>query len=186
MAESRATWRYVKSLLDLAIERNVVEEVHRDMLLFSDTVSKNRSLELLLQNPIIKHDKKLQILKLIFAGKVHSLTIAFFDIITRKNREPLLAGIARQFHNAYNDYKGIGKATVTTAVPLDDKLRAEIEKLARAYSDKQQIELIENVEPDLIGGFVLKVGDRQVDASIRSKLRTLEVEFTANPYIREI
>ena len=186
MADSRATARYVKSLLDLAIERNVVEEVHRDMLFFRDVVAKSRSLDLLLQNPIIKHDKKLAVLKKLFAGKVHELTMSFFDIITRKNREPILASIAREFHNAYNQYKGIGTASVTTATPLDDKLRAEIENLVRKYSDKKQIELVEKVDPDLIGGFVLNVGDRQVDASIKSKLKTLEVSFSENPYIKEL
>jgi F-type H+-transporting ATPase subunit delta len=186
MADSRATSRYVKSLLDLAIEKNAVEEVHRDMLLFTDVLSKSRPLELLLQNPIIKHDKKLAVLKSLFGGKVHNLTMAFFEIITRKNREPILADVARQFHNAYNEYRGIGKATVTTATPLDDKLRGEIEKLVRQYSDKKQIELDEIVDPDLIGGFILKVGDRQVDASIKSKLKTLKVDFSQNPYIKEL
>lgn len=186
MADSRATSRYVKSLLDLAIEKNVLEEVHRDMLLFSDAISKSRPLELLLQNPIIKHEKKLAVLKSLFGGKVHSLTMAFFDIITRKNREPILAGIAREFHNAYNEYRGIGKATVTTAIPLDEKLRGEIGILVRKYSDKKQIELKEIVDPDLIGGFILKVGDRQVDASIKTKLKTLKVDFSKNPYIKEL
>lgn len=186
MAYSRATSRYVKSLLDLAIEKNALEEVHRDMLLFSDTVSKSRPLELLLQNPIIRHEKKLAVLKGLFSGKVNSLTMAFFDIITRKNREPILASIAREFHNAYNEYRGIGKATVTTAIPLDERLRAEIENLVRKYSDKKQIELKEIVDPDLIGGFILKVGDRQVDASIKSKLKILKVDFSQNPYIKEL
>jgi F-type H+-transporting ATPase subunit delta len=67
-----------------------------------------------------------------------------------------------------------------------DKLRSEIEKLVREYSDKKQIELVEKVDPDLIGGFVLNVGDRQVDASIRSKLKTLKVNFSQNPYIKEL
>src|SRR5688500_11822939 len=129
MADSRATSRYVKSLLDLAIERNVVEEVHRDMRLFSETVSNSRALELLLQNPVIKQDKKLDILKGIFSGKVHPLTMSFFEIITRKNREAILGSVAREFHNAYNDYKGIGKAIVTTATPMDGKIRAEFEQL---------------------------------------------------------
>lgn len=186
MADSRATSRYVKSLLDLAIERNVVEDVHRDMRLFSQTISNSRPLELLLENPVIKHDKKLAILKGVFTGKVHTLTLAFFEIITRKNRESILASVAREFHNAYNNFKGIGKAKVTTATPLDEKLRAEFEQLARRYSDKKQIELVEIVDPELIGGFILKVGDRQVDASIKSKLKTLEVSFSQNPYIKEL
>ena len=186
MADSRAAIRYVKSLLGLAVEKQALEEVHHDMLLFSDAASKSRAFELLLQSPVIKHDKKLEILRQIFKGKVHNLTMAFFEIITRKNREPILLSVAREFHNAYNEYKGIGKATVTTAIPLDAKLRGEMEKLVRSYSDKKEIELIEKVDSDLIGGFVLDVGDRQVDASIKSKIKTLKLKFSQNPYIKEL
>jgi F-type H+-transporting ATPase subunit delta len=176
----------VKSLLDLAVERKALEEVHRDMLFFSEVVSKSRQLELLLQNPVIKHDQKLEVLKKIFAGKVNGLTMAFFEIIARKNREPILASIAKEFHNAYNEYKGIGKATVVTATPLDAGARADFEKLVRSYSDKKEIELTERVDPELIGGFILNVGDRQVDASIKSKIKTLKVKFSENPYIKEL
>lgn len=186
MVHSRAASRYVKSLLDLAVDKNVLEDVHRDMQLFSRVAAESRQFELLLQSPVIKHDKKLDILKKIFKGKVHALTMAFFDIITRKNREPILLDVAREFHNAYNEFKGIGRATVTTAIPLDATMRAEFEKLVRQYSDKKQIELLEKVEPALIGGFILNVGDRQVDASVKSKLKTLKIKFTQNPYIKEL
>lgn len=186
MADSRAASRYVKSLLGLAVEKNVLEEVHHDMLLFSQVASESRPFELLLQSPVIKHDKKLEILRSIFKGKVHPLTMSFFEIITRKNREPILLAVAREFHNAYNEYKGIGRATVTTAVPLDPAMRSEFEKLVRQYSDKKQIELVEKIDSGLIGGFVLNVGDRQVDASIRNKIKTLEVKFSQNPYIKEL
>jgi F-type H+-transporting ATPase subunit delta len=186
MADSRAASRYVKSLLDLAVEKKVLDEVHADMLLFSDVIAKSRPLELLLQSPVIKHDQKLEILKKVFRGKVSSLTQAFFEIITRKNREPILAAVAREFHNAYNEYKGIGKATVTTAIPLDAKTRTEFEQLVKAYSEKKKIELIERVDPELIGGFILNVGDRQVDASIKNKIKTLKVKFSENPYIKEL
>jgi F-type H+-transporting ATPase subunit delta len=186
MADTRAASRYVKSLLGLAVEKKVLDEVHRDLQLFSQVVSDSRQFELLLQSPVIKHDQKLQILKKIFHGKVNSLTMSFFEIITRKNREPILASVAREFHNAYNDYKGIGKATVTTAIPLDAKSREEFETLVKEYSKKKQVELIERVDPELIGGFVLKVGDRQVDASIKNKIKTLKVKFSENPYIKEL
>lgn len=186
MVHSRAASRYVKSLLDLAVERNALEEVHRDMQMVSRVASESRDFQLLLQSPIIKHDKKLAILKAIFKGKVHSLTAAFFEIITRKNREPILLDVARAFHNAYNAYKGIGKATVTTAIPIDAGLRAQFDKLARNYSDQKSIELIERVDPELIGGFVLEVGDRQVDASIKSKIKSLQVKFSQNPFTKEL
>lgn len=186
MAESRAASRYVKSLLGLAVDQKALEEVHRDMLFFSETVAKSRPLVVLLQNPIIKHHIKLTVLKKIFQGKVHPLTMSFFEIIVRKNREPILTDIAREFHNAYNAYNGIGRATVVTAVPLDAAMRSEFEALVLKYSDKKKIELLEKVDPALIGGFVLNVGDRQVDASIRSKIKTLQVQFTQNPYIKEL
>ncbi|HEX8039407.1 MAG TPA: ATP synthase F1 subunit delta [Chryseosolibacter sp.] len=186
MADSRAASRYVKSLLGLAVEKNVLEEVHRDMLLFAGAIRSSRALEFLLLSPVIKHGKKLEILRKIFTGKVHSLTMSFFEIITRKNREPILVEIAREFHNAYNEYKGIGKASITTTVPLDAGLRAEFEKLVRKYSEKKQVELVERVDPDLIGGFILNVGDRQVDASIKNKIKTLKLKFSQNPYIKEL
>lgn len=186
MVETRAASRYVKALLDLAVAKKALEEVHRDMLLFSEVTAKSRPLALLLKNPVIKHDQKLAVLKKVFGGKVHNLTMAFFEIVTRKNREPILVSVAREFHNAYNAYKGIGKATVTTAIALDSKTRAEFENLAKTYSDRKEIELIEEVDPNLIGGFVLRVGDRQVDASISSKLKTLKVQFNENPYIKEL
>jgi F-type H+-transporting ATPase subunit delta len=186
MADLRAASRYVKSLLDLAIEKNVLEKVHTDMLLFSKVYEENKQFALMLRSPVIPHDKKREILAKIFKGKVDNLTMSFFDIITRKNREPLLGAIAKEFHNVYNEYKGIGKATVTSAVPLDANLRAEFEALVRKYSDKKQVELIERVDPEMIGGFVLNVGDRQVDASIRNKIKALKVKFSQNPYIKEL
>ncbi len=186
MAESRAASRYVKSLLVLAVEQKVLDEVHRDMLLFSKVCEENRAFTVMLQNPVIKHDKKLQILEKIFKGKVHSLTIAFFEIITRKNRESILSGIAKEFHNAFNAYKGIGKATVITAVPLDAGLRSEFEKLVSHYSDQKQVELIEKVDREIIGGFVLNIGDRRIDASLNNKIKKLKLKFSQNPYIKEL
>jgi F-type H+-transporting ATPase subunit delta len=185
MADIRAASRYVKSLLHLAVEQKALDQVHNDMLMFSKIVKSNRDFLLMLRNPIIKHDKKRDILERLFKGKVHGLTMAILDIITRKNREPLLPSIAEEFHNAYNEYKGIGKASIITAFPLDAKLKAEFEKLAVKYSDKDNVELLEHVDADMIGGFVLNIGDRQVDASIKNKINALKVKFSQNPYIKE-
>ena len=185
MAESRAASRYVKSLLGLAVEKNVLEEVHNDMLLFAKVVDENRAFALMLQNPIIKHDKKLAILKQLFQSKVNPLTMAIFEIITKKNREPILAAIGKEFHNAYNRYKGIGKATIVTAVPMDAEMRSRIESLVKEIGHTKQVEVIEKIDPTIIGGFILNVGDRQVDASVKSKLKGLRVKFSQNPYVKE-
>ncbi len=186
MAESRVAYRYVKSLLQLAVEQKALEEVHTDMQLFSRVCQQSRSFTLMLRNPVIRHDKKKEVLMALFKGKVHSLTLAIFDIITRKNREPLLPEIARQFHQAYNDYKGIVSATLQTAIEPDSKLMAEFEKLIKAISKKSQVELHTKVEPEMIGGFVLTVNDKQIDASVSNRLKALERELTQNPYIKTL
>ena len=185
MGHLRVVSRYVKSLLDLAVEKGVLEPVHNDMQLFAKICRENRAFTLMLRNPIIRHDKKRDVLEKLFKGKVNDLTMAIFNIITRKNREPLLPEIAIEFHNAYNEHKNIGKASVITAVPLDAASRKEFEKIIKGILNKSEIELDESVDKEMIGGFVLNAGDRQIDASIKNKLKTLKVKLSENPYVKE-
>lgn len=185
MSEYRVATRYAKSLLSLANDQGVLEKVHADMQLFTNVCAESRDLFLLLKNPIIKHDKKRAILQRIFKAKVSDLTLAFFDIITRKNREAVLPEIAKEFDHQYNLIQGIEEATVTTAIPLTKELRVEIEKLVQKISAKSKVELTEVIDQELIGGYILKVSDRQIDDSIRSKLKILELKFRQNPYIKE-
>lgn len=186
MGNVRVASRYVKSLLSLAVEQGALEEVHEDMKLFSKVCRENRAFRLMLRSPVVRHDKKLEVLKKIFTGKVHALTMAIFDIITRKNREAILDVIASEFHIQYNKFKGISRATVTTATPLDAGLQKEMEALVKKISQLKEVELSTYVDPDMIGGFVLKVGDKQVDASLRSRLNALRIQFQKNPYVKEI
>jgi len=178
MADSRVVSRYVKSLLELSVERGALEAVHKDMLLFGKVCKENRQFSLMLKSPIIRHEKKKDILQKLLTGKMHPLMLAIVDIVTRKNREPLLEAIAAEFHNAYNEHKGIGKASVITTLPMDKELRAEIEAVVIKLSNKKQVEIEEMVDPGMIGGFVLNVGDRQIDASLRTKLKNLQLTFT--------
>jgi len=185
MADVRTASRYVKALLDLAVEKNVLDQVHNDMLIFSSVCESNHDFVLMLNSPIIKHDKKREILQSIFKGKVNALTLSIFDIITRKNREPLLPAIAKEFHNAYNTFKNVSKATITTTIKLDPSLKAQFEKMAKTLTSRESIELIEKIDKEMIGGFVLNVGDKQIDASIKNKLKSLRVKFSHNPFIKD-
>jgi F-type H+-transporting ATPase subunit delta len=185
MADSRVASRYVKSLLGLAEEQKALEQVHADMQLFASVCASSREFTNMLKSPVIKHEKKRDILEAIFKSKVHKLTMAIIDMLTKKNREPLLPAIAIEFHNAYNHYKGIEKASVSTAFVIDDKMKAEMEAIVKKLSGKKEVELEQKVDKSLIGGFVLKVGDQQIDASIKSKLKTLKTKFSENPYIKE-
>ncbi|SHK04451.1 ATP synthase F1 subunit delta [Hymenobacter psychrotolerans] len=182
MSELRVASRYAKSLLDLAEEQGTLEQVKQDMELFNNTLTENRDLRLLLRNPIVKHDKKLAILRAVFGGKVSTLTEKFFTIVTQKNRESALEFIGSEFLNQFNTLRGVQMAEVTTATPLTPALRAEVEALVRQQTGLQQVILTEKVDASLIGGFVLRIGDRLIDDSVSFRLRKLRTEFSKNPY----
>lgn len=185
MSQNRAASRYAKSLLELAVEKGKLEDVQQDMKLFDKVCKENKNFTLMLKNPIIKHDKKKAVLNALFEGKVNDLTIALFGIITKKNRESILPALAVEFQNQYNTHKGIELAKVTTAVPLTKELRAKLEGIVKNISDRTSVELVEEIDKNIIGGFILKVGDRQIDDSIKTKLKALELEFSQNLYIKE-
>jgi F-type H+-transporting ATPase subunit delta len=178
MADIKAASRYVKSLLNLAVTKGVLEEVHADMLAFDKVLDENRQLLVVLRSPIIKHDKKKNILEALFRGRFNELTLSFFRIITEKNRERLLPHIATEFHNAYNEHQGIGKVSVVTAVPLGNELRDEILALARKVVGKPRVELKEELDPEIIGGFILNAGSLQIDSSIKHQLKVLQLNFS--------
>ncbi len=163
----------------------MLEQVNADMQLFSQVVSQNRDFKLLLQNPIVKSDKKLAIINKVFKGKVQELTLAFFNLIARKNREAVLNAVATSFQEQYRIKQGIQSAEVVSAVPLTPALRDELGQKLVAQTGKR-IELVERVDPSLIGGFVLTVGDKQIDSSVRNSLRKLRNQFKDNPYINKL
>lgn len=168
--------RYAKSLIELAEEKNVVEAVYQDMLLFNNIASANRGLMLALRSPVVRHEKKLAILKAIFKDKVNPVSYSIFEIITRKNRESILDAIAAEFITQYNTYKGIQKALITTSIPLNATLRDKFNKIV-ADATGRTVELEEKVDEKLIGGYILRVGDRQIDASLKSRLNELKLEL---------
>lgn len=176
MVESRAASRYAKALLELAQEQKVLEQVHQDMLFFARTIEENRPLLLMLKSPVVPHHKKYNTLKEIFKPRVHPTTFTIFEIITRKNREVILYDIAKRFHELYNSVNNIQVAQVVTTFPLDEEQRSHFRKITEEVTGKK-IELREKIDPSLIGGFILRIGDRQVDESIKGKLQKLQYDF---------
>jgi F-type H+-transporting ATPase subunit delta len=186
MLDHKVASRYAKSIAGLAQERGILEDVNQDMLLFSHTCKQNRELRAVLQNPIITHDKKAAVIKSLFTGRMNDLTLSLFVLIGKKHREASLEAIATEFHLLYNRMQGVENAEVTTAVPIDDAMRAQFVAAVKQMSGKDKVELKEKLDPELIGGFVLRVDDRQVDDSVRSRLNDLRMLFSHNPYIKEI
>jgi F-type H+-transporting ATPase subunit delta len=129
-----------------------------------------------LKNPIIGPDKKNNILNAVFADRLDLLILSFFKIVITKGRSEILYAIAKEFVNEYNVHKNIVRATITSAVPLNEENRRKIESTV-AHVTKGEVILLEKVDPKLIAGFVLKVGDKQVDTSVFSQLQKLRKEF---------
>jgi F-type H+-transporting ATPase subunit delta len=186
MRETRVSHRYAKSLIDLSLEKGQLEQVFEDMSTVLTAIRESRELEVMLRSPVIKTDKKQEILKAVFGGKIGVITSEFMDIITRKRRESQLEAIAESFVTQYNKHKRILKAVIVSSVGLDDQLRQQVIKLVSESSGGQQILLEEKVDASLIGGFVLTVGDKQVDASLLRQIRNMERAFSENPYISEL
>lgn len=184
MNESKLSRRYAKSLIDLASERNETDAVFNDMQLIHSTVQGSRDLSMFLKNPIINTDKKQNVIAALFSQKVSALTSSFLKIITSKKRESYIDSIARSFIDMYRDSKGITSAQVFTPVKLDDKLKSEIMAYLTAET-KRKIELTETIDPSIIGGFILRWGDKQVDASVSRKLRLLRMDFSENLYLKD-
>ncbi len=178
MSEHRVASRYAKSLISLAQDQGLLEEVHGDMLLFSRICKKNRDFTVMLKNPIIRNYLKLQVLKKVFQGNVQEITMSFLNIITRKNREMLLPAITNVFHLQYNIIKEISMAKVATVFQLDDSLRDEFKHIVGQLTSKGTVELEEEIDEELIGGYVLKLGGRQIDESLRGKLLALKLKFS--------
>jgi len=182
MADQRVAARYAKSLLDLAQEMGILATIKQDMDLLANTMAGSRDLRLLLRNPIVKHDKKLSILNAVFQGKVSETLTRFFQILTSKNREAALEHIGTEFLAQYNALMGVQVAEVTSATPLTPATRAEIEQMVKQQTGLKEVSLTEKVDASLIGGFILRVGDQQIDDSVRGGLRRLRTSLTDNSY----
>jgi F-type H+-transporting ATPase subunit delta len=176
MSELTVATRYAKSLIDLAVENKSLEATRKDMELFSQTLRANHELQAVLSNPIIAHNKKIKILEAIFGDKVSKVTDSFFKIMINKSRSEILYPTSKEFINQYNIIKHIVRAYVTSATPLSAaNKKSVIAELEGAT--KGTIELHTKVDPGLIGGFVLTIGDLQVDTSISSSLNRLKQDF---------
>jgi F-type H+-transporting ATPase subunit delta len=176
MSELTVASRYAKSLIDLSQEQNSLEAVNGDMVFFRKTLKANTELKAVLSNPIISQSKKLSILTEIFSGKVSQLAIEFFKLLINKGRGEVLYATAQEFVNLYNIKKHITKAKVVSAAELSEANKQTLlAELKTAIGGEVVLET--KVDPELIGGFVLTVGDTQLDTSVQGALYKIKKNF---------
>ena len=176
MAGTRAAIRYAKAILDQANDLNATDMVQEDMKLIASTVASNQELELFISNPILNVEAKNDALSEIFVS-THAVTKSLFRLLLENKRFELLHDIAVEFSKLYDESKGIQHAEVTTAFTMDQALEEKVMAKIRTFSDKKII--IKNiVDPAIIGGFIIRIGDQQYNASIANSLHTLKRELS--------
>ena len=186
MQNPRLAIRYAKSLLDLAQEQNKLELVFNDMKLLDDICKSNREFANVLKSPIIKEDKKNQVIESVTAGRINMLTASFIKLLGGKGRESNLPEIISAFIEQYNEVKGIHKVKLTTAVEISEDLKNEFINKIKASEGVKTIELQTIVDETIVGGFILEMEGKLADGSIRRDLNDVQKQFMDNEYIQKL
>lgn len=186
MPNPRLANRYAKSLIELASEQGNLEAVYADIKYLEAVCKGSKEFVNLLRSPIIKADKKAQIIDAVTAGKVSELTAKFNRLLAAKGRENDLPEIVEAFIEQYNEMKGIHRVTLTTAVEVSDEIKKSITAKANSEAGLGTIELETKTDESLIGGFVLEFNNNLVDASIARDLRDIKKQFSKNIYVKAV
>ena len=185
MKDARAALRYAKAILNLAKDSKEDSVVNKDMQLIANTISENNELDVVLKSPVIKSVDKMKVLNAMFNNKISNITLGLFNLLKENKRIAMLEPIAKQYSIIYDYYKHVQVAKVTTAVEISKEVEAQVlAKIVELTGNKANIENV--INPDILGGFILRVGDVQYDASISNYLSELRKEFDNSHYIPKI
>ena len=185
MKDARAALRYAKAILNLAKDTNSEIVVNDDMSFITATISENKDLEVMLKSPIVKASDKMNVLNALFEGKVNSITLGLFHLLKDNKRIAMLNSIAKKYAIVFDHLKQTQVAKVTTAVALTAEVeQLVLDKIIALTGEKANLENV--INPAILGGFILRVGDVQYDASISNYLNELRKEFDNSHYIPKI
>ncbi|MBN1598368.1 MAG: ATP synthase F1 subunit delta [Bacteroidales bacterium] len=176
MNDSLVTVRYAKALHQLAIEEGKQDIIKKDVTGILATITKSTEFSDFLESPLIKTGKKSEVIKSMFKGNINELTYRFLELLIKNKREGLLKFICLYYFKLHKEEQGIQEALLTTSVPLSENYKKSIHNYI-SQKFKVKIELEDKVDPSIIGGFVLRIEDKQVNASLRAQLNKIKQEL---------
>lgn len=182
---TRAALRYAKAILSYATEQQQDAQVNADMALIDNTIQESKDLQLLLTNPILKSKLKKATLRGIFGDKISEVSYKAIDLLLENERLPILQEVAKKYTLLFDKNQGKVEALVTTAFPITEDLSAQVLQKVKEITGKDAT-LKNIVNPDIIGGFILRVGDIQYNASVANKLHTIKRQFDKESYISKL
>ncbi len=178
MAGVRAAIRYAKAILEIANNQNLAEVVNQDMSLMANTIAESEDLSEMLQSPIVRAATKKSALLEIFKD-ANKLTLSLIDLLITNKRINILGAVASKYNQLFDELRGREVASVTTAIPMTSDLEAKVLSKVKELTNKA-VELENIIDESILGGFILRVGDKQYNASIANQLNKLKREFTLN------
>ena len=176
MKSTKAASRYAKALLELAIDQKKIDSILGDMVFLLEVSSESKDFELLVNSPLVKSDKKIEIFELIFE-QFEKESMDFIKLITNNRRESMLPAIAASFDMLVKDHRGIVPVTIITASKMDSETRDALLTKIKS-SVKGELELTERIDESLIGGFLVEMGDIQIDATVLNQFNNLKQRLT--------
>lgn len=174
---TRAAIRYAKAVLDQANHAKISEVVFGDMNSIQETLEGSKELRVVLQSPVVKAEDKKQALLQIFE-KNSDVTKGLIQILSSNKRINLLGSVAGAYVDLYNNSKGVKVATVITAVAITPEIQATVLSKVKEMTGSENVTIDNTIDDSIIGGFILRVGDLQYNASIANQLGNLKREFS--------
>ncbi len=178
MAGTRAAIRYAKAVLSLANDQNAADAVNNDMKLIATTIAENEELGQVLKSAVVKSDVKKAALTEIFKN-INGISSELFNVLMSNKRIDILGDVASKYNVLFDELKGKEVAQVTTAIPMTNDLEIKVLAKIKELTNKA-VELENIVDENILGGFILRIGDKQYNASVSNKLNKLKREFTLN------
>lgn len=179
---TKAARRYTIALYGVAEEKGSLNDVTGDITKILEIINTNRDLELFFRSPIVSKSKKLSLIKEIFEGNVSPLTMDFMVLLIHRRREALMQGIFEDFINLKKEKEGIVDVLVKTSIPLNDEEKSKLKQKIDSYT-KLKSDLTFEIDKSIIGGFVAKINDTILDASIKRQLERLKQKFKQGDFI---
>lgn len=173
---SKVAIRYAKAILDISLDSNNTIKVNENMQLIANTIAQNKELQVFLTNPVVKPEVKNEALNEIFLNSEKE-TLALFQLLAFNKRFELLMNTALEYQKQFDVFNGIETVTVTTAYEMDTATEQDIINKAKQFTDKK-IKLVKVIDKDILGGFIIRIGDNQINASAKHRLREIKKELS--------
>ncbi len=169
---------YGEALFDLARERDQISEVWEEVKALTTIFNENEEFQAVMAHPSMTGEEKYQMVQNIFQGKVTDTMMGFLDVLVKKGRFSDILSVLAYYDEQAKEHFQIGVAYVTTALEIDEAMKKKIENRLLDITEYQSFEMHFDVDKSLIGGMVIRIGDRVVDDSIKHKMETMSASLS--------